>query len=151
MIQLLANVRSGEIWGLTSLITQNLGRWESLPLPLPSCFDQISPVILQMTFTVLYTNLDLLRFIYCLFLFFNTFFLKIFFFHYGLSKGIEYSSLCYTLGLCCLSILNIIVFIYQPQTPSPSLSCPPTLWQPKVCSLWVYFCSVILFLKSLLI
>ena len=47
---------------------------------------QISPVILQMTFTVLYTNVDLLRFIYCLFLFFNTFFLKIFFFHYGLSR-----------------------------------------------------------------
>ena len=32
-------------------------------------------------------------------------------FHYGLSQHIEYSSLCYTVGLCCLSILHMIVFI----------------------------------------
>ena len=42
-------------------------------------------------------------------------------FHYGLSLATEYSSLSYTLGPCCLSILNVIVCIYQPQTPSPSL------------------------------
>ena len=35
--------------------------------------------------------------------------LFIFFFHYGLSQDIEYSSLCYTVGPCCLSILYIIV------------------------------------------
>ena len=47
---------------------------------------------------------------------------------------IEYSSLCYTLGLC-LSIPNIIVCIHQPQTPSPSLSTPLP-WQPQV---WLNF------------
>ena len=32
-----------------------------------------------------------------------------YFFHYGLSHDVEYSSLWYTVGLCCLSILYIIV------------------------------------------
>ena len=32
-------------------------------------------------------------------------------FHYGLSQDIEYSSLCYTVGPCCLSIPYIIVCI----------------------------------------
>ena len=32
-------------------------------------------------------------------------------FHYGLSQDIEYSSLCYTVGPCCLSILNVIAFL----------------------------------------
>ena len=32
-------------------------------------------------------------------------------FHYSLSQGIEYSSLCYTVGPCCLSILYIILCI----------------------------------------
>ena len=32
-------------------------------------------------------------------------------FHCGLSQDIEYSSLCYTVGPCCLSILYIIVYI----------------------------------------
>ena len=30
-------------------------------------------------------------------------------FHYGLSRDTEYSSLCYTVGPCCLSILYITV------------------------------------------
>ena len=30
-------------------------------------------------------------------------------FHYGLSQDIEYSSQCYTVGPCCLSILYVIV------------------------------------------
>ena len=34
------------------------------------------------------------------------------FFHYRLSQDIEYSSLCYTVGPCCLSILYIVVYIY---------------------------------------
>ena len=45
-------------------------------------------------------------------------------FQYGLSQDIEYSSLSYTLGPCCLSILNVIVCNYQPQTPSPFLFLP---------------------------
>ena len=49
-------------------------------------------------------------------------------FHYGLSQEIGYSSLCYTVGLCCLSILNVIVCIYLPQTPSPSLSFPKSFF-----------------------
>ena len=48
-------------------------------------------------------------------------------FHYGLSQDIVYSSLCYTLGPCCFSILNVIVCIYQSQTLSPSVSLPPSL------------------------
>ena len=57
------------------------------------------------------------------FLFCNHFNMFIFF-HHGLSQDIEYSSLCYRAGPCCLSILNVIVCIYQPQIPSPSLSLP---------------------------
>ena len=33
-------------------------------------------------------------------------------FHYRLLQDIEYSSLCYTVGPCCLSILYIVVCIY---------------------------------------
>ena len=59
-------------------------------------------------------------------------------FHYGLSQNIEYSSLCCTVGPCCLSILYIIVastnaklFHPPPTSPSP----PPRPWQPPACSL----------------
>ena len=45
-----------------------------------------------------------------------------FHFHYGFKQGIEYSSLCCTLGPCYLSISNVIVCICQSQIPSPSLS-----------------------------
>ena len=31
--------------------------------------------------------------------------------HYGLLQDTEHSSLCYTVGLCCLSILHIVVCI----------------------------------------
>ena len=34
-------------------------------------------------------------------------------FHYGLSQDIEYSSLCYTVGPCCLSLLYKVVCICQ--------------------------------------
>ena len=34
-----------------------------------------------------------------------------FLFHYALSKHIEYTSLCYTVGPCCSSILHVIVWI----------------------------------------
>ena len=42
--------------------------------------------------------------------------------HYGLSRDVEYRSLCHTLRLCCLSILNVTACINPPQTPSPCLS-----------------------------
>ena len=32
-------------------------------------------------------------------------------FHYDLSQYVEYSSLCYIVGLCCLCVLYIIVGI----------------------------------------
>ena len=54
-------------------------------------------------------------------------------FHYSLSQDIspfhrEYSSLWYTVGLCCLFILYVIVCICWPQPPNPSLpNAPPTL------------------------
>ena len=40
----------------------------------------------------------------------QTFFFYIIF-HYGLSQDIEYSSLCYLVGPCCLSILYVILCI----------------------------------------
>ena len=46
-------------------------------------------------------------------------------------QDIGYSSLCYTAGLHGLSILNVIVCIYQPQTPSPPHSPHPPPWQPQ--------------------
>ena len=45
-------------------------------------------------------------------------------FHYGLSQDIESSSLCYTVGPCCLSILYILVCICYSQTPNLSLFYP---------------------------
>ena len=48
-------------------------------------------------------------------------------FHYGVSHCIQYNSLCYTLGPCFLSILNVIFYIYHPQTLSPSLSLHSSL------------------------
>ena len=55
-----------------------------------------------------------------------------------------YSCLCYTTGPYCPYILNVIVCIYQPQTPSLSHSLPLLLWQPQVCLLYLYvfFCFV---------
>ena len=41
------------------------------------------------------------------------------FFPLWLIENIGYSSLCYTIGPCCLSILNVIICIYQPHIPSP--------------------------------
>ena len=65
-------------------------------------------------------------------------------FHYGLSQETGYSSLCYTVGCHCLSILNVIVCIYQPPVPHPSHFFAPHPWHPQVCSLhpWVCFCFV---------
>ena len=58
------------------------------------------------------------------------YFLHIIFYHV-LSQETGYSSLCCTVGPHCLSILNTIVCIYQPQTPHPSHSLPPTLANHK--------------------
>ena len=44
--------------------------------------------------------------------------------HHVSPQVIGYSSLCYTAGPHCLSTLNAIVSIYQPQTSSPSHSLP---------------------------
>ena len=64
----------------------------------------------------------------------NTYLLHIFiymhtyiYFHFNLLRDIEYSSLCYTVGLCCLPVLYIIVFVsprfliyLPPPHPSPT-------------------------------
>ena len=70
-------------------------------------------------------------------------------FHCVLSKETEYSSLCYSVGPHCLSILNVSVCIDQPQIPSPSHFLP--LGSPHVCplDLWVCFCSGDMFLCAL--
>ena len=61
--------------------------------------------------------------------------------YHGLSQETGYSCLCYTVVPHCLSILSVIVCIYQ--TPSP-FYCPPSPWQLQVCShcLWVCYCSL---------
>ena len=56
-------------------------------------------------------------------------------FYYSLLQDIEYSSLCYTIGPHCLSILYIMVCICESQTPKASLPNHPPSWQPQVCSL----------------
>ena len=45
-------------------------------------------------------------------------------FHYGLSQGTEYSSLCYTVGPCFLSTVYKIVASANSETPSSSLPFP---------------------------
>ena len=76
-----------------------------------------------------------------LFIFLNIqflFFMCLFFhnlFHFGLLWDMEYSSLCYTVGSCCLPILYIYVCICYPFPPP---------WQPQACSLRLsqfLFCS----------
>ena len=43
-------------------------------------------------------------------------------FLYGLLQVIEYSSLCYTVGLCCLSILYIVVCFSSEKAMAPHSS-----------------------------
>ena len=38
--------------------------------------------------------------------------------HYGLLQDIEYNSLCYIVGCCCLFILYIVLCICESQTPN---------------------------------
>ena len=59
-------------------------------------------------------------------------------FHYGLSQDIEYSSLCYTIGLDCLSIPYVKAYICYAPPPTP-FTWPPPRQQP-VCSLCLRFC-----------
>ena len=63
-------------------------------------------------------------------------------FHYGLSQGIECSSLCYRVGPCCSFILFVESYVCSPQPPTISL--PQTLppWQTSVCSLCSWFCFI---------
>ena len=60
--------------------------------------------------------------------------------NYDLSQDVECTSLYYTLGPCCLSILNVIFFIYQPQTLISSFSQPLLLATASL--FWVHFCFV---------
>ena len=47
-------------------------------------------------------------------------------FHYGLSHDIKYSSLCYTVGHCCLSILYIIIYIIKANSKLMKLLIHPS-------------------------
>ena len=69
-----------------------------------------------------------------------TLFFQTIHFHYGLSQETGYSSLCYTVGY--LSILNVILCIYQSQTPGPSLFLPV----PHLATINLISLSVSLFL-----
>ena len=53
-------------------------------------------------------------------------------FHHVLSQESGYSSLCCTVGPHCLSILTVIVWIYQPQNPY-HLYVKPKIWHK-----WTY-------------
>ena len=46
-------------------------------------------------------------------------------FHCALLEDTEYSSLCYMVEPCCLSILYIVVCISSPQTPDLFPALPP--------------------------
>ena len=62
----------------------------------------------------------------------------IFFSHYRLVQDIEYSSLCYIVGLCCLSVLCAIMCICSSQTPLIYPSPPPSpLVSITLCSMSV--------------
>ena len=63
-------------------------------------------------------------------------------FHYCLSLDIEYTSLCYTVGPCCLPILCIIAYICSSQTPGPSLPQPLPLDNHQSISLSFYIMSL---------
>ena len=87
-----------------------------------------------------------------------------FFSHYGLPWEVGCSSQCSTVGPRCSSILNVMVCIYQAQTPSPphSLPCLPLATSPPgslprlplattglfLC-LWVCFCFVVRFICAI--
>ena len=61
--------------------------------------------------------------------------LLILFFHFMVyPRRFGYKSLCYIVVPCCLSILNVAVCIYSPQTPSPPSPSSPPPWQPQDCS-----------------
>ena len=49
--------------------------------------------------------------------------------------GYWYCPLYYTLEPCCLSTVNVVVWINQPHTPSPSLS-PPSLATATLFFIW---------------
>lgn len=49
-------------------------------------------------------------------------------FHCGLLQDIGHSSLCYTMGPCCLSVLYVVVCISSSQTPGLSLPHYFPLW-----------------------
>ena len=57
-------------------------------------------------------------------------------FHHGLTQETGCSSLCYTVGPHCSFILNVIVCIYYPSTPSSSHS-PPLRFGNHKCVLYV--------------
>ena len=69
-------------------------------------------------------------------------------FHYGLSQNIEYSSLCYTVGLCCLSILYTIVCICYSQTPNPFLPHTPPLTTTSLFPMSVNMTTFLIWLIS---
>ena len=60
-------------------------------------------------------------------------------FPYRLLQSIEYSSLCYTVGPCWLSILHILVCICQSQPPNSSLPFIFSPWQSQVRSLLLFY------------
>jgi len=57
--------------------------------------------------------------IFSLYIYIHTPFFSHIIFHHVLSQEVGYSSLCYTAGPHCLSILNVIVCIYQPHSFFP--------------------------------
>ena len=63
-------------------------------------------------------------------------------FYYGLSQGIEYSSMCYRVGPYYL-LKYIIVYICWSQTPNPPPPTPPTLATTNLFLMsWVCFSFV---------
>ena len=59
-------------------------------------------------------------------------------FRYNLSQDIDYEWLHSTAGPCCLSILRVIVLHLLVPASHPIPHSLPPLWQPQVCSLYLW-------------
>ena len=79
-------------------------------IELPCCVNFCCTADSYLYMNVYYIYIHSLFVCVCIYIYTHTFFLYISF-HDGLSQDIEYSSLCHTVGPCCLSILYVIVCI----------------------------------------
>ena len=103
------------LWWINALIDKsdkNRNKWSQLEIPCRNLFTMINFLnffLLKDSWFTICVNFcctaKWLSYTYIYILFYILF-------HHGLFQDIEYSSLCYTVGPCCFSILHLIVCIY---------------------------------------